>query len=966
VTDIEELATGTDPLDEKSNPANSMAEIIEDIAGNANNINVTEVQLNSIDGVTGAVADVNYTVALEASTLTTPSGYVDPANPTAEEIQAVVTKTNGLLDVLVASKDEGNATAEQLDIAGINETADLTTAELLSINELLDLTTPAPSTPKDLEELVTKAKELVVKVAEVVTTAGSENEITNEQLIAVGIVGGEYTADELKVLNEFISKSDPKPTTTSELQALVDEAKGEAKKIADLIIKGDAGDITEGDLSGITGIEAPITPEELLVINELLDNVTPKPTTIEELKRLVAEGKDKADKLKKLLLQGEGEGDIGEEDIKEITGTTELITLEELLVINELLDNVNPKPTTVDELKKLVDEGKDKADKLKKLLEQGEGEGDIGEEAIQEITGTTESITPEELLVINELLDNVNPKPTTPEELNILVEEGKDKATKIKNLLEQGEGNGNVTEEDILEITGTTEEITPDELVIINELIDRADPKPTTPEEIINLINESKEQDENIKNLLEQGEGTGNVTGEEIQEITGTGDSFTPEELLIINELIDSADPKPSTPEALSLLIEEGLEKAKEALLEIVEDISGNENEEPATAEQLNTITGVEGAREELDYSEGLANGTYEDRENPTAQEIQSVVDAVNHNHDGMLEVMEDIAGNANERPATATEINAIFGLNGAREGVDYSSELADAEYVDIENPTSEEIQSVIDAKNRYLDENSATADSESGVKIATIVEVEVLANDDLERLNEDSIQIEGTKEAGDSLIIKGEGVWSVMDGKIIFTPEENFVYDPTPISYSLETIDGERVATAIVEVNYEGHIRDDIAIVADLNKPVIIDVLKNDNGDLDPTSVEIVVPIAFMDDHEGARFMKGEQTGKRLLVPNEGTWVVENNGSIVYTPLEGVTTEPTPISYKVFEKSDNTYLEGGEVVIKKTVVAGVDDLSECQTSDSVPVFTKVGLGLLAMFGSIFGLFLFRKEKKKI
>ena len=347
--------------------------------------------------------------------------------------------------------------------------------------------------------------------------------------------------------------------------------------------------------------------------------------------------------------------------------------------------------------------------------------------------------------------------------------------------------------------------------------------------------------------------------------------------------------------------------------------------------------------------------------------EVQSMIDSVNASIEGTNEVTEDILGNENEVAATSEQINAIDGVDGAREDVDYTSALQDATYEDPENPTVEEIQAVIDAVNRELDSNAAVPDKESGVSLKTPVTVNVLENDNLDRLDKDTIQIEGTKNPGDSLVVEGEGVWSIEDGKVVFTPEEGFVYDPTPIKYSLATLEGERLATAKVEVNYEGHVRDDVEVTSDLSKPVVIDVLKNDNGDLDVSSVEIVIPEGFMEEHEGAVFQKSaiRKSGKKLVVPNEGTWSVDDkDGNITFVKEIGLSKEPTPISYRVFDRAKDAYLEAGTITIRKAVVAGVNDTNGCQKSDSVPVLSKIGMTLTGILGALFGLFLFRKERK--
>ena len=98
-----------------------------------------------------------------------------------------------------------------------------------------------------------------------------------------------------------------------------------------------------------------------------------------------------------------------------------------------------------------------------------------------------------------------------------------------------------------------------------------------------------------------------------------------------------------------------------------------------------------------IDYSRALAAGTYADSSKPTATEIQTVIDAYNA---ALAEVVEDIAGNQDGTPATAEQINAIAGVSGAIDGVDYSAALKDGTYTDSTKPTATEIQAVIDAKN--------------------------------------------------------------------------------------------------------------------------------------------------------------------------------------------------------------------------------------------------------------------------
>jgi len=66
------------------------------------------------------------------------------------------------------------------------------------------------------------------------------------------------------------------------------------------------------------------------------------------------------------------------------------------------------------------------------------------------------------------------------------------------------------------------------------------------------------------------------------------------------------------------------------ALIEVIDDIAGNSNGINVTAAQLNTIDGVSGAIEGVNYTTALGNGTFVDPNNPTAAEIQLIIDQVN------------------------------------------------------------------------------------------------------------------------------------------------------------------------------------------------------------------------------------------------------------------------------------------------------------------------------------------------
>jgi hypothetical protein len=245
---------------------------------------------------------------------------------------------------------------------------------------------------------------------------------------------------------------------------------------------------------------------------------------------------------------------------------------------------------------------------------------------------------------------------------------------------------------------------------------------------------------------------------------------------------------------------------------------------------------------------------------------------------------------------------------------------------------------------------------------------VDILKNDKVNYLNVSTVKIEGTEEAGNILIVEGEGTWSVEDnGSITFTPEEEFEFDPTPIRYSVENINGERVGTARVTIYYKAMVRPDIKS-SNLIKPVEVEVLKNDNGDLDVASVQIVLPDGFMDLHPDAIL---SSNGKELIVPTQGSWRVRDDGIIIYQAKEGIDIiDPTPISYKVFDIHGNELKTIALVTLHQSVVGSVSDTIEeyCAPyrEDNIPVFQNIGLWLMLMTGFILGILLIRREQSKL
>ncbi len=205
----------------------------------------------------------------------------------------------------------------------------------------------------------------------------------------------------------------------------------------------------------------------------------------------------------------------------------------------------------------------------------------------------------------------------------------------------------------------------------------------------------------------------------------------------------------------------------------------------------------------------------------------------------------------------------------------------------------------------------TANDDNGSGMP-GNAVEVDVLANDTPgdAPIDPTTVQIAGTNNAGSSLIVPGEGTWSVdgTTGAITFTPEGGFSGSPTPIEYFVLDDDGYASNLATVTITYPvgPEAVDDSAITA-INTPVDINVLANDTAGtaaLNPAAVTFV-------------------GGTEPNPTTEGTFTVDGGtGLVTFTPVNGFTGTVT-IDYQVCDL--NTLCDVATITVQ--VVAGTNNL---------------------------------------
>ncbi|WP_452223127.1 tandem-95 repeat protein, partial [Lacinutrix chionoecetis] len=182
-----------------------------------------------------------------------------------------------------------------------------------------------------------------------------------------------------------------------------------------------------------------------------------------------------------------------------------------------------------------------------------------------------------------------------------------------------------------------------------------------------------------------------------------------------------------------------------------------------------------------------------------------------------------------------------------------------------------------------------------------------------------------------DAFTVPGEGTYTDNgDGTVTFTPEPTFTGVATPIDYTVQDNDGNdsNIATITVTVQSIPIAEDDESLDNTINTAVTVNVpLDNGNGpdtDADGTINPATVSITTT----GATDMTGDGYNDTLVVPGEGTWIVDGTGNITFTPEPGFTGDPTPITYTIEDNDGNVSNEATVTITYTSNPIAEDDVS--------------------------------------
>ena len=193
-----------------------------------------------------------------------------------------------------------------------------------------------------------------------------------------------------------------------------------------------------------------------------------------------------------------------------------------------------------------------------------------------------------------------------------------------------------------------------------------------------------------------------------------------------------------------------------------------------------------------------------------------------------------------------------------------------------------------------------ATNDSQN-YNVGSATNVVVLTNDlDNEAIDSGSVQLidPSNSTPSTSVNVPGEGNWTVQpDGSVTFTPNAGFTGTPSTIAYVVDDTSGNTSNQGTITLtDAEPPVANDDSLTYNVSAPTNIVVLTNDsdNEAIDPSSVQLIDPLTA-------------NPASSVSVTGEGTWSVQANGSITFTPDVGFTGTPSTIDYTVDDTSGNT-----------------------------------------------------------
>ena len=178
---------------------------------------------------------------------------------------------------------------------------------------------------------------------------------------------------------------------------------------------------------------------------------------------------------------------------------------------------------------------------------------------------------------------------------------------------------------------------------------------------------------------------------------------------------------------------------------------------------------------------------------------------------------------------------------------------------------------------------------------------------------------------------VQGVGVYTInSDGSITFTPDKQYVGTPAPVTVKRVDVNGTEVTATYTPT---------VTKVTPTSTNATSEGLQGQPQKGKPTFTE-GDPLVPLDDAKPMTFEDGSSTKK---VPNVGTYVIESDGSITFTPDKQYVGTPDPVVVKRVDKNGTEVTAQYTPTVTKVTPTSTDATSngvQGQPQTGTPVFT--------------------------
>jgi ribosomal 50S subunit-associated protein YjgA (DUF615 family) len=369
----------TNISNEDTNTTAKLQAIANAVQNVMNSSNGTTPDVNATQLATLGITDVN---------VTNIAGIVDAlknANPkptTKEEIQTLVNNYNAVQALANGGNTDVNTT--QLANLGINSATSANEAIYNSFLSSTDINTSDVNTTSKLQTVVDAVNAL----------ANADTNLTATNLEALGLDDDMNTSntEQMKLLNNILPDGNNSAANVENIAKAV-------KAMFDTPITTTVDNFNDLGISDVNS-------SNLASINELIENTTPRPTTKEEIQAIV-------NALNKLRTAPTSNPSLTKDDLEKLN-ISDMNTTDELKLINSVLTNISNEDTNTTAKLQAI------ANAVQNVMNSSNGTTpDVNATQLATLGITDVNVT--NIAGIVDALKNANPKPTTKEEIQTLV-----------------------------------------------------------------------------------------------------------------------------------------------------------------------------------------------------------------------------------------------------------------------------------------------------------------------------------------------------------------------------------------------------------------------------------------------------------------------------------------------------------------------------------------------------------------